>query len=357
MNKKLNKKDKITYDWLISHPGYFKKSSDVAYDFSKCNDWYKFKEIYNQAKVDYKKSLDSQLTYAKPNKTLKKAAKKHKSDVVLKSFADIFPWSTDNASTKAILRLSKNQLKSIDKPKKFKRLFFDIETSYNVVSSWRVGYKINIGPENIIKERAIICICWKWQGESKIHSLEWNKGDDKEMLIKFIDVMNQADEVVGQNSDRFDIKWIRTRCIFHGIPMLPDYQSLDTLKLAKAGFNFNSNKLDYMGKFLGVGQKVDTGGFKLWQDIIIDNCSKAMKKMIDYCKGDITLLESVYDKLNPYTKAKTHVGVTLGLGKDSCPACGSLEHHNRGRVITALGTIKQRVTCNDCRKYFYIKAK
>ncbi len=251
---------------------------------------------------------------------------------------------------KKLTKVSKEKTK----PKKFKRLFFDIETSYNVVSSWRVGYKINIGPENIIKERAIICICWKWQGESKIHSLEWNKGCDKDMLTKFIDIMNQADEVVGQNSDRFDIKWIRTRCIYHGIPMLPDYQSLDTLKLAKAGFNFNSNKLDYMGKFLGVGQKVDTGGFKLWQDIIVDNCPKAMKKMVNYCKGDITLLENVYDKLNLYSKAKTHVGVVLGEDKCSCPNCGSDKKHVRGDRTTALGTVYKRFQCRNCFKYYSI---
>ncbi len=249
-------------------------------------------------------------------------------------------------------KLTKLPKKNKVKPKQFKRLFFDIETSYNVVSSWRVGYKLNIGPENIIKERAIICICWKWQGESTIHSLEWNKGDDKVMLIKFIDVMNQADEVVGQNSDRFDIKWIRTRCIHHGVPMLPDYQSLDTLKLAKAGFNFNSNKLDYMGKFLGVGQKVDTGGFKLWQDIIIDNCPKAMKKMVNYCKGDIKLLENVYNKLNPYTKAKTHVGIALGGEKTSCPNCGGTHTKNQGFRYLASGTKKQVRLCLNCGKSY-----
>ena len=47
---------------------------------------------------------------------------------------------------------------------KRKRLFFDIETSPNIGFFWSSGYKINIPFENILKERAIICIAYKYQG-------------------------------------------------------------------------------------------------------------------------------------------------------------------------------------------------
>ena len=39
-----------------------------------------------------------------------------------------------------------------------KRLFYDIETSYNIVKSWRIGFNINLNMEDIIQERAIITI-------------------------------------------------------------------------------------------------------------------------------------------------------------------------------------------------------
>ena len=54
--------------------------------------------------------------------------------------------------------------------KKIKRLFFDIETSPNIGLFWTAGYKLNISPDSIIKERAIICICYKWAGDDKIIS-------------------------------------------------------------------------------------------------------------------------------------------------------------------------------------------
>jgi DNA polymerase elongation subunit (family B) len=235
---------------------------------------------------------------------------------------------------------------------KFKRLFFDIETSYNIVKAWRAGYNLNINHDDIIKERAVICICYKWAGESKVHYLHWKDGCDKQMLKDFIKIMNSADQVIGHNGDAYDLPWIRTRCIYHGISMFPEYSTLDTLKLAKAGFNFNSNKLDYIAKFLGLGGKVETGGLKLWDQVVLEGDKQALKKMIEYCQHDVTLLEKVYDKLANYTKHKMHVGVLLGQSKCSCPECGSSELHSRGKLITAAGTVKRRLHCQDCGRYF-----
>ncbi len=59
-----------------------------------------------------------------------------------------------------------------------KRLFYDIETSFNVGVFWRTGYNLTINPGDIIHERAIICICYKWEGEDEIHSLTWSRFGD-----------------------------------------------------------------------------------------------------------------------------------------------------------------------------------
>jgi hypothetical protein len=48
---------------------------------------------------------------------------------------------------------------------KIRRLFWDIEVTPNLVWSWRVGFKINLSHENIVKERKVICIAFKWEGE------------------------------------------------------------------------------------------------------------------------------------------------------------------------------------------------
>jgi DNA polymerase elongation subunit (family B) len=226
-----------------------------------------------------------------------------------------------------------------------KRLFFDIETSPNIGYFWRAGYKLNIGPENIIEERKIICISYKWEHEETIHTLTWDFNlCDKQMLIDFIKVANQADEMIAHNGDRFDIKWIRTRCIYHRVPMMPDYKTLDTLKKAKYGFNFNSNKLDYIAQFLGVGAKVKHSGFQMWKDVMKGK-PEALKEMVEYCEGDIIVLEDVYLTMQSYIKPNTHTGVLNGNLKYSCSLCGSENVELLKNTVTPAGTIKRKMQC------------
>ena len=240
---------------------------------------------------------------------------------------------------------------------KFKRLYIDIETTPNVVFSWNVGWELDISFENIIKEREIICICYKWAKEGKVYSTKRSGGNEKKMLQEITKVMEQADEIIGHNSDRYDIPWIRTRCIFHKIPMIPQYKTVDTLKLCRNGFRFNSNKLDYVAQFLGVGKKLDTGGFGLWKEICLNNSVSALNKMILYCKKDVVILEKVYDGLSPYIKHTTHVGVVEGRDKNSCPECGSEETQSRGYRILASGNKQRRLQCADCGAWSSVAIK
>lgn len=229
-----------------------------------------------------------------------------------------------------------------------KRLFFDIETSPMIVYSWRTGYKLNIPTDNIIQDWKIICISYKWEGEDKVHNLRWDKNQcDKKMLIDFIKIMNKADECIAHNGDRFDIKKIRTRCVYHRIPMFPKYRSLDTLKKARSGFNFNSNRLDYIAQFLGVGAKLKHEGFPMWVKCL-EGDKEALDNMVEYCDMDIIVLEDVFSVLQNYTLNNTHTGAHNGKLKASCPNCGSEDISLLKNNFTAKGTIKRMMECNSC---------
>ncbi len=219
-------------------------------------------------------------------------------------------------------------------------LIYDLETSPNIGWFWRAGYKLNITPEQIIKERAIICVSYKWVGEDKVYNLSWDKNqDDKFLLEQFIEVLNEADLIVAHNGDRFDLKWIKTRAIFHRLPMLVNYPQFDTLKVAKSKFNFNSNRLDYIAKYLGFEGKTGTT-LKLWTDIMFKDCPIAMKNMIDYCNEDVRQLEKIYEILQGWVNPKMHVGVLQGKEKFTSPITGGMDLKLVKTVTTNRGTIK-----------------
>ena len=232
-----------------------------------------------------------------------------------------------------------------------KRLFFDIETSPNIGLFWEAGYKKNIDYSNIIKERAIICICYKWEDSKEVGFLTWDsKQCDKKMLQKFIEICNQADELIGHNGDKFDLAWIRTRCLFHRISMFPVYTTIDTLKLSRSKFKFNSNKLDYIAKYLGMGEKIKTE-FGLWKDIVLNKDKEAMAKMVKYCQQDVKLLEKVYKELSTHIFAKTHYGVIFGEDRGSCPECGSDDIIRMCNRVSVSGVKKIQFQCKTCHKF------
>jgi len=247
-----------------------------------------------------------------------------------------------------------------------KRLFWDIETSLNIGAFWRSTWKANISHDQIIHEREVICICYKWEGEDEVHSLDWSKGEYR-MLEKFIEILNSADESIAHNGDRFDLPWIRGRCLFHRLPMFPEYTTVDTLKWVKGktGFGFNSNRLDYIGKFLGIGGKQDTN-FGMWMDLTIDRfmhpvetAKKALDDMIAYCKEDVLLLERVFHEIQSYKKHVFNYAAKEDPSdpdsKWRCPECGGHDVRCNKTITTAKGYIRRDMMCKnkDCNVRSY----
>ncbi len=248
------------------------------------------------------------------------------------------------------------RLKIKAKKSPIKRLFFDIETSYYVVRSWNIGKARWIDPAMMIAEKQIICISYKWQYEEEVHTLDWSMGE-KNMLTKFVKVLNQADEIIAHNGDNFDMKELRTRCIRYGVQIYPNYRTLDTLKKSREYFRFPSNKLDYIGKYLSVGRKLDHEGMQLWIDIVENKSKEKLKLMIAYCEQDVILLEDVYTVLSPYITHNNNFAVLTGGEKWDCPECGSSDVVMDKTYATPTGIVRRNMTCNKCKKHYRISNK
>lgn len=235
-----------------------------------------------------------------------------------------------------------------------KILIYDIETMYNIVANWRL-FDEYTPHTNILKERYILSACWKWLGEKKIHSVSVlddpkrfakDPADDKYVVGVLHRILSEADVVVAHNGDHFDNKFVNTRVLYHKMKPVAPYTSIDTYKVAKAKFMFNSNKLDYLGKFLGFGGKTETET-GLWLKVLGGD-KKAIKDMIAYNKRDVELLENVFNALRPYMP--NHVNREL-FGGVGCPRCGSKHIQSRG-THKAITKIYQRYQCQGCGGWF-----
>lgn len=251
-----------------------------------------------------------------------------------------------------------------------KRLFYDIETSPAIGTFWSAGWNKTISHKDIVINPAIICVCYKWENEDKIYSLEWDEGNDYTLVKKFVKVMQKSDEIVAHNGSGFDQPWIRQRALFHNIPMSYHINEMDTLKLARKraghGFKFQSNTLDYIARYLGLGKKIKTT-FDLWYDITIPcflpgvkpmsaQYDKALNDMVKYCKMDVVVLEKVYHRLKPYVPMKIHEGVLAGGNRWDCQKCGSGDTKINKRFATAAGMIRVQWWCKDCGTYSHSTA-
>ena len=284
---------------------------------------------------------------------LKEGGKRLRTHLLNKGFI-----TTINLCKQALkeVRLESNTADNKIQNNQGKVLIYDIETSYNIGKFWRAGYNLNINPGDIIHERAIICISYKWLGEDQVYSLTWDKNQcDKFLLEQFIPILDEADMIVAHNGDRYDLKFIKTRALKHNLKMLINYKQFDTLKVAKAKFMFNSNKLDYISKFLGAEGKISTE-MKLWDDIILRKCPKAMIEMLTYCEEDVRQLEIVYNALVSWENPKFHIGVMNGSTKQTSPITGNINIEQVKQMVTNSGTIKHIMRDLDTGRLFEMSA-
>lgn len=231
-----------------------------------------------------------------------------------------------------------------------KILLFDLETFPNLGFSWGQY------DQNIIKfkrEWGILCWCAKWLDSKKVIKCKLpdyklykrDKFNDKEAVKKLWKLVNEADVLIAHNGINFDIRRMNARFIYHNLPPPSPYKVIDTKRVAKRYFHFNSNSLDNLGQHLKLGQKNKHSGFSLWEGCMNGNM-KDWNVMIKYNVQDVILLEKIYKKLRPFII--NHPNWGLYIKKEYvCPNCGSTGVQRRGYYYTKVAKY-QRWQCQSC---------
>lgn len=225
---------------------------------------------------------------------------------------------------------------------------FDIETSPNV------GYTWGKWEQNVIefkKQWELLSVAYKWLGEKQVSCVarpHFKDVTERSIVQALWKLFDEADVIVAHNGDSFDIKKSKAKFVEHGMLPPSTYKTVDTKKIAKSQFNFNSNSLNDLGQVLKLGKKLETGGFQMWLDCIAGN-KKAWSKMIAYNKQDVVLLEKVYLRLRAWQSS--HPNISLLEDTEGCPVCTSAKTQRRGFSICQK-TKKQRFQCQDCGHWF-----
>jgi hypothetical protein len=234
---------------------------------------------------------------------------------------------------------------------RMKILFFDLETAPSIVAVFG-RLQQNIGPESVIKEGGfILSACWKFNGDADVTQCtltpeEARKGDDSRIVGELYEAFENADAVCAHNGNKFDVPVFKTRLIANNMPPPRRVKVIDTLSIAK-GLKFNSNKLESLGNYLGVGRKIKTEGMPLWLSCM-EGDEESLKTLSDYNRQDVVLLEQVYEKLKAFNQKGPNAGLFFNDGQVHCPVCGSTHLSYTGNKVTTNVSVFEEIQCNSC---------
>lgn len=226
---------------------------------------------------------------------------------------------------------------------KVKTLILDIETVPLEGYFWRL-FDENIGINQIKEHGGVLSWAATWADSDFIEFSSVHHHGRDSMVATIWNLLDEADEVVGWNSNRFDIPHLNTEFLRAGWGPPSPYKKVDLFQTVKNTFKLPSNKLDYFAQQLGIGQKVEHEGFPLWVKCM-EGDKEAWQRMMEYNVHDVEITAEARLKLLPW--------ITTGINRSAvadahvCPNCGGTHLHSRGFTKT-LSLRYQRFQCQDC---------
>src|SRR5574343_45559 len=243
-----------------------------------------------------------------------------------------------------------------------KILVFDVETSYLEGYFWNF-WEQNIAPNQAtVKEWSIIAFAAKWLDDNKVmyfdNRKKKDKRDDKEVVKKLRDLIDEADIILTKNGRRFDEKIFNSRCIKHKIAQPSSYQHIDVEAIARKKFKLPSYSLDYLCQYFDTPNKKSSHGkfpgLSLWIECMTGNV-QAWKEMEHYNKKDVLSTEDLYKVMAPWDNSVNFQVFVEDVVLDTCSltTCnGKLT--SKGYAYTSTAKVK-RMICTHCGKNYRFK--
>lgn len=235
-----------------------------------------------------------------------------------------------------------------------KILTLDIETAPITAYTWGL-FKQNIGLNQIKTDWHLLAFAAKWLGNDHV-IYEDNRDakdirNDKRLVQCLARLLNEADIVVTQNGEQFDLKKINARAVINGLRPIRPCASTDILKEGRKVFSFTSHKLEYVADKLNKKYKklkhANYPGFELWS-AILDGDQKAWREMEVYTKHDVLATEEAYETIQGWISSQA-ISSFYDDAKMRC-RCGSEKLIKKGFAFTPAGKY-QIYNCLKCGKW------
>lgn len=168
------------------------------------------------------------------------------------------------------------------------------------------GYKIgyfDIETDNLFADFGIMLTWCLKEKDGKIYHDQvtkkelFNGESDKRIVKSLLDKMKEYKIIVGYNSDRFDVPFLRARAMRHGFEF-PGYGELYTWDLywtARSKLRLTRKSLDNVCDFLGIVGKTPISKDD-WRAAKYGD-EKALKTVLEHNKGDVEILEELHNKI------------------------------------------------------------
>lgn len=234
-----------------------------------------------------------------------------------------------------------------------KSLYWDVETSsidLRVRTYQLKNFVKYFDPKLIERDWTMLGAAWAFDdGPPKVISVSpQNPLDDRHVVEVLHGVLNEADILIGHNSDQFDLKKFNTRAIYYGLPPIAPKTQIDTLKIARKYFKFTSNKLSYISEYLGVGEKDEAPDW----DLCLEGDARELRYMRKYNKQDVIVTRKVYKKLMSWHHTHPRTAEmprdAMGIPVSVCVKCGSPDLMRQGYRYLLGGRKRQRLQCQSC---------
>ena len=213
----------------------------------------------------------------------------------------------------------------------------------NEIKAW-TGKRIHA--DDVKEWPRTICAAWKWYDQEDVEfAAEWQVGGYDGFMRAVWEVFDRADLIIGHNADRFDARHLMGGWAEMGLPAPAPYKVVDTLKIARGTFAYESNTLDALNKRLGIDAKTDKYDSRVAKAAVAGD-KEAQDRIRFYNMGDIAASEALFDRLRPYARNIPHLGMWTD-DEMACPSCGHTMTAT-GKTVHANVQKYEHLRCDNC---------